>query len=489
MLYMCGTNKDYNSWAESSGDSSWTYKNMLPFIIKHQNMKDEKVTIGPCAKFHGTDGPLRVNNVGLNSDKLVPYLRATVKELNYSELKDINCGPKVGYNGFVNIPMTINNGQRESSARAFLIPLANNKNFYFMRNSFVNKLLIEKNEHNEVVVKGVNVMTSNKRCSNIQLKASREVILSAGALNTPKILLNSGIGRNEDLGECKIEQFLDLNVGRNFQDHIFSIHFYVVPSGLFTTKPNFYDWLSSKALQYTSTFKGYFSTLSSINYGAFLNTKNLSSKYPDVQWVFSRYDRSESEFTKILNDKLGFDLSFSQQIFDLNQNYSIIQILNVGLAPKSRGSIQLRSCTDFKANPIINGGYFSDKSDLETLVRGSKALEEFFNSYVMKKIGVEEAPLKIKECDILTSKSDDYRRCYIKYFSTSIWHPCCTASFGMKSDRNAVVDSKLKVIGVKGKPSLRVVDASIMPTITHGNTQCPVYTIAEKAAEIILDSN
>lgn len=198
MQYVCGTDKNYNDWARITEDSSWNYKNILKFIKKHQNMRDSSLTEGKCAKYHGTDGPLSVSNLGYDADMLIPKLRNAAAELGYKELEDINCGPP--YTGFVNIRMTSYNGQRESAARAFLVPLNRKNNFYLMKNSYVTNLIFENDERtNKPVLAGVKIKTDHSECRNIVVKASREVILSAGALTTPKILLQSGIGRREDL--------------------------------------------------------------------------------------------------------------------------------------------------------------------------------------------------------------------------------------------------------------------------------------------------
>jgi choline dehydrogenase len=192
MLYVCGSDKVYDNWAKMVDDESWNYKNMLQFIIKHQNNQDKNLTEGKCGKFHGKEGPLNVTTIEMNSDPLIEILQNSAKELNFKELKDINCGPDEGYTGFVNMQMTIQDGTRVSSARSFLTPLRNLNNFYLMRNGFVDKILMRKDSKGRALVEGLSVMTNEKKCRNIKVRASREIILSAGALNTPKILLNSG---------------------------------------------------------------------------------------------------------------------------------------------------------------------------------------------------------------------------------------------------------------------------------------------------------
>jgi choline dehydrogenase len=496
MMYVCGNDKDYNGWADSTGDTSWNYQNMLQYIIKHQNMEDKTLTTGTCAPYHGTQGRLRINDVGYDHDPIIYYLRKAAAELNYTELVDINCGPDVGWHGFVNIRQTISGGQRESAARAFLTPLNNHSNFYFMKNSFVDKVLVTKDSSGNVLVSGVNVVTSISKCKNIQLKAKREVILTAGALSTPKILLNSGIGRQTDLQPCSIPQILDLNVGNNLIDHPISLHFWTVPANPNLSVTSYNLKVIARAFQYVFSNKGYFSNFGAVSYGGFVNTLNRTSKYPDIQYIFYRLEQHMTEIDKVYHEKFGFIPSIANQLVELNKDHAIIQISNILLLPKSRGSVKIRAC-NARANPLIESGYFTDPSDMETMVRGYKALKAFFNSETMKNYGAKEIKIAIPECDALPSDSDDYIRCYIKYMSSNEYHPCSTAKMGNLSDPDAVVDSNLRVIGVKRgitpgvntHPMLRVADASIMPMITSGNTQCPVYTIAEKAAAMILNDN
>lgn len=499
MLYVCGTDADYNSYATLTGDPSWSYTNMVPFMIKHQNMKDTSLTTGQCASYHGTSGPLSVSNSGLFADDLIPYLRAAAQESNYKEIVDFNCGPDVGWNGFVNVRQTINAGRRDSAGSAFISRLKGVSNFYMVRNAHASSVIISKNNPtNTPLVTGVNVVTDETKCPKISFQATREVILSAGALNTPKILLASGIGRATDLQKCNTPQILDLNVGNNFQDHVYSIHFFTVPGSInkIWNSVSFATYLIDQAVQYSTSFTGYFSFISSIHYQGYVNTLDPNSKQPEVQWTPYRFDQNTPEMQTIFEKHFGYTPEIATQIANANKEFSVIQVFNTVLNPKSKGSVKLRSCTDPRDPPIINANYFSDPADMDTTVRGYNALKQFFNSPTMKSLGVKELKLNISECNPLPENSDAYARCYIKYITASEWHVTGTAKMGSLTDPNAVVDSNFRVIGVKRgtsttrtNPMLRVVDASIFPNVPSCNTMCPTYTIAEKAADVILKDN
>ncbi|KAG5683412.1 hypothetical protein PVAND_012695 [Polypedilum vanderplanki] len=489
MMYVCGTDKNYNNWAALTYDRSWSYENILPLIKKNQNNQDPKLTSGQCADYHGTDGPLVVtsSDFDVNEDSLWPILKAAVEEKGSRQLDDINCGPP--YTGLVNVQSTVNAGERESAARAFLVPIRNNSNFYFMKESFVNKVYFKK-ENRNLLVKGVSVLTKQPSCKKIILQAKREVILSAGAYGSPQILLRSGIGRERDLRTCNIYQYKDLPVGRYLSDHFLSVHYYLMPGNLTSTIQGAQAYFGNEGGAFIFNHTGYFTT-AGFNHNWFINTKDRNSDYPDMQIVFGVLDQNLLDIDVFFKEKLGFKDEFADQLIAANLNYSLIQIANVLLQPKSRGNVKLRDCNNPFAPPIINANYLDDKRDYDTVLRSINIINDFMNSNAVKSAGIRQVDLKIPECDIYKRNSENYNRCYIKYFSQNLWHPTGTCRMGYSSDEN-VVDSKLRVFGVRKTsrtPMLRVADASVMPLITSGNTQCPVYAIGEKAAATIIDDN
>ncbi|KAG5680480.1 hypothetical protein PVAND_009988 [Polypedilum vanderplanki] len=218
MMYVCGTDDNYNKWAIAANDSSWNYTNILQYIKKHQNVQDLNLNTGACANYHSTSGPIVVTNTGYTNDDFFPIYRTAVTQANYSILNDINCGPP--YNGFVNLGMTIKAGERMTSGRGFLVsPIKTYSNFFFLRNGTVSKVLATKDATTgTILVTGVNVVTNISTCTNIVIKASREIILSAGSYGSPQILQRSGIGKAADLATCGINQLKELPVGSNLND-------------------------------------------------------------------------------------------------------------------------------------------------------------------------------------------------------------------------------------------------------------------------------
>ncbi|KAG5683344.1 hypothetical protein PVAND_012630 [Polypedilum vanderplanki] len=489
MMYHCGNDRDYNDWAGITNDRSWNYENMLPLIKRTQNNQDPKLTYGKCAAYHGTDGPLVVSSsdYDLYEDNLLPILKSIIKEGNIRELEEINCGPP--YTGFTHIQSTVNNGERESAARAFLVPIKDFPNFYLMKESFVDKIYFKKQNGN-LLVKGVNVLTKQPSCSQITLQAKREVILSAGAYGSPQILLRSGIGRENDLKKCKIPQIIDLPVGYHLSDHFMTLHLFLLPDNQTSTPEGAQAFFSNEGGRFFTQRSGFFTT-SGLNHHWFINTKDSNSDYPDVQIIFGLLNQNLPDFDVIFKDKYGFKDEFANPAIEANKHFSIIQVAIVLLHPESEGKISLRHCNDPYSPPIIDANYLSTEKDVETVVSAINILNEFMNSNAAKNAGIRQVIPNLPECDCYPVNSECYSRCYIRFFSQNLWHPTGSCRMGFSSADN-VVDSKLKVFGVERSfdtPMLRVADASCLPSMPSGNTQCPVYAIGEKAAEMIISDN
>ena len=212
----------------------------------------------------------------------------------------------------------------------------------------------------------------------------------------------------------------------------------------------------------------------------FINTLDKEAKYPDIQYMFMCFYKNMIGIEQILSN-FGYGDEFLAELFKINKKTPILKIANVLLNPKSRGSVNLRSTNPYDA-PIINAGYLEDEEDLETLLRGLKELRRLLDTNSFEAHEVKEVRFNMPECDVHEFASDDYLKCYITYFSTTLYHPVGTCKMGNYNDPSTVVDPSLKVKGIKG---LRVIDASIMPKIPSANTNAATIMIAEKGADII----
>lgn len=455
MIYVCGTDADYNSWA-ALGNTGWDYNSVRPFFKKSEDNTDPSIVNYKSGDYHGVGGPLSVGSYG-STDSYLQVLKDAFNQTGYKFLRDLNSQE---YNGLVETQGTLKGGERCSAARAFLMPYKSRTNLYVMKESMVDKVLFSGTK-----AIGVDVVTKRSECKNIKIYATTEVIISAGAMSTPKILLKSGIGRSSDLTPFGITQVKNLAVGENFQDRPKSVHFIKInPGAPAQTVLN----IINDALQYTNSRTGPFSNLNIMNYNAFINTLDPTATYPDAHYIFYRFAKSQEYMAQILYN-LGYKDFYAKQIIDANKDYEIIMVFNHLPNPTSKGTVKLRSA-NIADNPKIVTNFLQNTVDADTMVRGIAKLEEIFNTTAFQQNFAEFIKFNITECNPLPYPSDAYRRCYMKYFTASGWHPTGTAKMGPISDINAVVDERLRVYGID---NLRVADASIMPNIPSTNTQCP----------------
>jgi choline dehydrogenase len=450
ILYVCGNDRDYDSWAQQ-GNVGWNYRTFLHYIKKSEDNTNQEV-LGD-GKLHGRGGFLTVSDYEI-TDPFVSVIRKAFGEIGYKQIKDYRKG---NYVGIVELQGTIRGNERCSASRAFLQPIRDRKNLFVMKQSLVTKVLFSGSK-----AIGVNVRTTNPSCRDIKMYVSKEVIVSAGALGSPKILLQSGIGKFEDLRQFNIPQIKNLPVGENLQDHVESVNFIKVNPKAFPRD------MINDLQKYFFQRTGIFSNLGTTNHNGFVNTKNFHAKYPDIQYLFVHFPKAEPFLSSVLANA-GFKDEFIAELLRTNQNYEILMTYTVLLNPKSRGSVKLKS-RDPTAPPKIISGYLTHPDDVDTLVRGINKLQTLINTPAMRANFAENIKFNIPECNSIPFPSDNYWRCYLKYFTASLWHPSGSCKMGNSSDRNAVVDDELRVYGIK---NLRVADASIMPNIPSGNTQCP----------------
>lgn len=454
LLYICGNDRDYDSWA-NQGNIGWDYQNFLHYIKKSEDNTNARV-LGD-GRFHGSGGYLSVSDYEI-TDPFVPILREAFSELGYKQVKNYKKG---NYVGFVELQGTIRGNERCSAARAFLQPIRSRKNLFVMKNSLVTNVLFSGS-----TATGVNVRTTKTSCHDIQMFASKEVILSAGALGSPKILLQSGIGKLEDLSPFQIAQIKNLPVGENFQDHIEAVNFFKVnPNAPAQTMRemmrNFQNYIFYRS--------GSLSNLGVTNHNGFINTKSFNAEYPDIQFIFTHFLKSQFFLSSIFANA-GYRDEFIAELLNINKKYEILMVYTILLNPKSRGTVKLET-RDPISPPKIKSGYLTHPDDVEVLVQGINKLQTLIKTAAVQKNFAENIKFMIPECNSLSYASNAYWRCYLKYFTTSLWHPAGTCKMGkMGIDKSSVVDDNLRVHGVK---NLRVADASIMPTIPSGNTQCP----------------
>lgn len=436
MVYVRGHACDFDTW-EDMGARGWAYRHVLPY---YQRMETSH---GGQSGWRGTDGPLHVTR-GTKWNPLYDAFKQAGEDAGYGLTEDYN-GQR--QEGFADMEMTVYKGRRWSAANAYLKPALKRGNVTLIKGAMVHKVLFEDKRATGVSYEvGGEVKTA---------QANREVILSASSINSPKILLQSGIGDASHLNEHGIEVVADRpGVGANLQDHL---ELYIQQA---CTQPItlYKHWnLVSKAvigLQWLLQKKG----LGASNHFescAFIRSK-AGAKYPDIQYHFLpfavRYDG------KAAAEGHGFQA-------------------HVGpMRSKSRGHVKLASA-DPREKPSILFNYMShedDWADFRTAIKLTREIfgQEAFSAYRGKEIQPGDAV-----------QSDDALNDFIREHVESAYHPCGTCKMGAADDRMAVVDSECRVIGVEG---LRVADSSIFPQITNGNLNGPSIMVGEKASDHIL---
>lgn len=447
MAYVRGNRADYDHWS-TLGNEGWSYDEVLPFFQKSEyNQHPSQVDEG----FHGTQGELSVTfNEHFQSPYIEPFIQAGAN-WGLPKFSDYNGKSQKGVGKF---QFTIKDGARHSSASAFLKPVMNRTNLTVKTDTQVEKLEI-KNQ------KVVGVWIAKQAGSSELIAATKEVVLSAGAIDSPRILLRSGIGAKEALGPHGIASILELaGVGQNLQDHLF----YSVSS-----KASIKGGLNpvigpgrqlSELIKYVFGKKGALS-IGPLEAVAFFNLKDPSRSDCDFQFHFAP-----------LHIGKGYDYDvYDLSTYPRTDGYTILPSL---LHPKSRGYVGLKSKDAF-ADPLIQPNFLSEEEDLNDLIKGGKIAYEWMQDPVFDHCRKEMvAPLDVS--------SDDAWAMHIRKSVETIYHPVGTCKMG--NDEMAVVDKDLKVHGIDG---LRVADASIMPTIMTGNTNAPCYMIAEKAAEMMMN--
>ncbi|KAG5308959.1 DHGL dehydrogenase, partial [Pseudoatta argentina] len=466
MLYVRGNKQDYDHW-ESLGNPGWGYDQVLYYFKKSEDNRNPYLRRSP---YHATGGYLTVQESPWKTPLVIAFIQAGV-ELGY-ENRDIN-GEK--QTGFMISQGTIRKGSRCSTAKAFLRPIRLRKNIHIAMNSHVTRIVIDPLTMRAI---GVEIVRNGRRQI---VRARKEVILSAGAINTPQILMLSGIGPKEHLQHVGIPVIKDLQVGENLQDHVgMGGLTFLIDKSVAIVQDRFQA--VPMMMHYVINGRGPMTTLGGVEGYAFVNTKyaNHSIDYPDVQFHMAPASINSDAGIQV-RKVLGLTDEVYNTVYRPINNRDAWTIMPLLLRPKSRGTIRLRSSNPFH-HPIINANYFSDPMDIAILVEGAKIALKVSEAKVFKQFGSKLHRVKLPGCKHIKFGTDAYWECHIRHISMTIYHPVGTAKMGPPTDPTAVVDPRLRVYGVAG---LRVIDASIMPTICSGNTNAPVIMIGEKGADLI----
>lgn len=453
MMYIRGSRRDFDSWAEA-GNAGWSYNEVLPYFLKSEdNQQMDEMDRG----YHATGGYLTVTRFPYHPPLSSAILEAG-RELGY-ESRDVN-GER--HTGFMIAQTTTRNGSRLSTAKAFLRPVLNERpNLHVLLNSTATKVLIDPSNKRAYGVEFIRDNVTHR------VYARKEIVVSGGAVNSPQLLLLSGVGPKEDLSPLGINVVHDLpGVGRNLHNHVA----YFVGFTMNDTDTRPLNWAT--AMEYLLYRDGLMAGTGISETTALINTKyaDPAADHPDMQVFFGGY-LADCAKTGQVGEMGGENVNASRYVI----------MFPALLHPKSRGQIKLKSA-DPLAAPAIYARYLSEPEDVKRLVEGIKFAVRLGETQALKRYGFKLDSTKVKGCEKFTFNTDAYWECAVRYKTGPENHQAGSCKMAPASDPDAVVDSELRVYGVAG---LRVADASIMPVVTSGNTNAPAIMIAEKAADSI----
>ncbi|KAK4882362.1 hypothetical protein RN001_005681 [Aquatica leii] len=467
LIYTRGNKLDYDEW-EKLGNKGWSYADLLPYFKKSENCSLAiQKKIGADKQYRGTDGPLNVDYAPFET----PISDLFLKTGNEFGLPITDPNGKF-HRGFSKAQATMINGKRCSAAKAYLKPIKERKNLFILTEATVTKILIDPNKKQAF---GIEFM---KNGTTYKVQSEKEVILSAGSINSPQLLMLSGIGPQEDLERLKIPVIVNLKVGFNLQDHCallqtFLINETVTISDLSVQHPMhvFNYWFNKKG---PLTLPGGAEAI------AFMNTNLSVSNIPDVELVLGA-----GGFNNDLLGSLRYVYNFPNKLFfDIFRSVLLLpsfSITTILMKPKSKGQVKLRSSNPLKP-PLLYLNYLDDESDVNVLLEGLKLTKMVGESKYLKKYDAKLHKFTIPACKHLQQETDKHLICLIRNLASSLGHQVGTCKMGPSTDPDAVVDPELKVYGVKG---LRVIDGSIMPNIIAGHTNSVIMMIAEKGSDLI----
>jgi choline dehydrogenase len=438
MLYVRGNRKNYDDWA-AAGCAGWSYADVLPYFKRSECHEDGE------SEFHGGAGRLQVTRQRGTSPVSDAFVDAIAASCGVPKLDDFNGARQEGASTF---QMTCRDRMRSSSAVAFLYPALERPNLTLESGVMVSKLIVEKGR-----VTGVTYVKDGQTHT---ARAEREVVVSAGVIGSPQLLLLSGIGPADELRAAGVDVVHDLpGVGKNLHDHLMVPLRYAATkdTGHRSTATHFFKGMLDEYLFGRGWFGKTF-----LEGGAFVKS-DPSLPIPDIQFHSIPWAYPEP------NDDGPAEPTISKE-----HSFTILPGL---IYPKSRGEVRLQS-TDPTQAPAIDPHYFEDDADVKTLLRAFEMARAIAATKPLSDFLRGEATPGPK----VTSEAD--LRAAIRLYAKTIYHPVGTCRMGV--DKTAVVDPELRLRGLEG---LRVADASIMPSIVGGNTNAPSIMIGERASDLI----
>ncbi|KAI4501933.1 hypothetical protein M0802_002615 [Mischocyttarus mexicanus] len=457
MMYYRGHPEIYNTWSRE-GNTGWSYDEIEQFFQMAENPVDPGMLSSHARTI--PDGPIKIQHYS-HRPEFVSELLGAAAELGHktSNLKEYS------QTGYMVAPMTVDKGIRATTSRAYLRPVHNRQNLKVLTNARVTRVLISPYD-----TKAYGVEYINKQGHRKVVKVNKEVIMTAGALATPQILLVSGIGPAEQLHKLGIKTYKDVPVGKYFINHV-SVP---VPMSIRDTSV---ETMTMKSVnEYLEFRTGVLASTGLTQVTAFLESNFTVPGLPDLQVFFDGF----SSYCP----KTGLPTECTDGTIGTCPGRRKIVARPTVVIPDSRGSLELRSSNPLD-RPLLYPDFFTQGNDMKILIEGIKQVLELTKTPTMKKWDLRLEDLNTPLCAHLHSGSDAFWECYIRAKTGAENHQAGTCKMGPATDPLAVVDSQLRVHGV---PNIRVADPSIFPHLPNCNPIAAIMMVAEKAAHMIMNT-
>ncbi|XP_049523125.1 L-sorbose 1-dehydrogenase-like [Dermacentor silvarum] len=460
MNFVRGSRHDFDKWEKEYNATGWNYSSVLENFKAIENFNQSIGSEEERKKYHGFNGETPVNYPRYNTSLSYAFLNAC-REACYSYV-DYNGENHTGYS---RVQSNTAYGIRWSANKCFLKSGQQNRtNLHISMNSTVTKIIFNKDNRATHVVFLKDGVERNVTIGN-------ELILSAGAINTPKLLMVSGIGPKQDLEERNITPVADLPVGVGLMDHIIFLGLVVTTTNdlVGNTCSSGGNCIANGLLTIPGAFEALLFTTSGENSTGLPDYPDieleLTDLFPDPRIQQSPYvsNHTYEKYYMPMFNKTGFMSAVAM------------------VQPKSRGTVKLNK-THPEAPPLIDLQFLSENEDVERIVNGTLKVMQLFNTNAMKKIGAEIWNGSYPNCENHTIWSPEYIACFVRQAAFPGQHVCCTCPMGDRND--SVVDSRLRVRNVT---NVRVIDASVMPRIPAGNINAAVLMIGDKGAKMVLE--
>lgn len=464
MLYVRGNRRDFDHWAEL-GNEGWSYDEVLPYFER---------SVRPAGNATHPQGYVTLNPFELQHEDIQNMIRAGGQELGVPSVADFVEGSFVGY---ASVQGTVRHGHRMSPAKGHLSKIAERPNLHVVKRAQVTQL------HFDAAAERLEAISFVRDERTYRIGVAKEAILSAGAINSPALLMRSGIGPREHLEQLQLPVVQDLpGVGANLQDHVVVPLFIQLDAGV--AKAASQQDILDDIYEYLTQHSGTLAAHGTASLVGFVNSNSSSdARYPDLEFHHLFFQRGRHDSLKLFLHGLSLQQRYVQHLQSQLRDSHLLCIFVLLAQPLSAGRVRLQS-TDYQKPPQLFSNYLAESVDVETLLRGIRHQEAMVKTQSYRQHSAQLMHMPIEECDGASSEyaSDDYWRCYAKYFTTTCYHQTSTVKMGPASDPAACVNPRLQLRGIS---NLRVADASVMPAVVSANTNAATVMIGERAADFI----